>query len=432
MISLARILAMLGMVLLLRASWWLARRIAIPRGWVRAARLLAWLSRKTWAQERASGAILAAAWAQAFRPEARPSELAALEAALGQQKPVGATTLVAAGLVAAARGDHDSARMWMASAAELSGRAAPRAALRLALEWRCADAVARGDWAAVRALGTQLNDGLGRFFALVAARFLGEAIGAAELRRGWRRAPRRQALVPLLEQALAWQPHGVAPTDAVAAEDENPYRAVEQSLRRAVARHAALASASVRSPADLVAAATAWDAALADGAKRLAHERALVLGGQAERALAAVVTDVESELADMTIAEGVVLPDAAGVLAGVKRRVRARLLGEVEQAARALQSRVAAGRVLPALHEWREVLALRALYERAGRLGGLELRRLVFEELHAAVCPLACRLWNERGERALAKPLFAWLYAEATAVGHGRLAEHEKRNVSTS
>jgi hypothetical protein len=88
--------------------------------------------------------------------------------------------------------------------------------------------------------------------------------------------------------------------------------------------------------------------------------------------------------------------------------------------------------VLPVLVELREALALAERAGRLGRLAGLPSRRLVFEEVHAALCPLACRLWNERGERPAADALFRWLLAEAEAVGNARLAEHERRNVATS
>jgi hypothetical protein len=53
----------------------------------------------------------------------------------------------------------------------------------------------------------------------------------------------------------------------------------------------------------------------------------------------------------------------------------------------------------------------------------------VFADLHGAVCPLACRLWNDRHEHALAGALFRWLFEEAKAVGDERLAEHERRNL---
>jgi hypothetical protein len=76
-------------------------------------------------------------------------------------------------------------------------------------------------------------------------------------------------------------------------------------------------------------------------------------------------------------------------------------------------------------------MSLCAAHDRAARLGGLEVRRLVFAEVHGALCPLACQLWNDRREHAMAEALFRWLLAEAEAVGDSRLAEHERRNVST-
>ena len=59
----------------------------------------------------------------------------------------------------------------------------------------------------------------------------------------------------------------------------------------------------------------------------------------------------------------------------------------------------------------------------------MELRHLVFPQVHRVACNFAVWLWNDRREHALAKPIFRWLLAEAEAVGDEAAIELQRKNV---
>jgi hypothetical protein len=412
----------LTLAALLVAPWRLARAVAIPRGWVGLAWLLGRLDARTvWGRDPAAGGLVGAAWALGRRRTPDPAAAARLETRLLRLSPLRGGGLLAAGLLAAARDDLEGARQLIASVEILPAAAVPREAARLARAWRQADAAARGDWAGVVALSRSPRDPL----AAVALRLAGgDAPPDDELRLLAVRVP---WLRPLVARATA---PAAAPAQAAIVIPFRTPAPPDAALRAAVARHATAPTTSD----GLRALGAAWDAALAaPDLRRVARERAAAVGAaDPERPLALLVAEVEEDLAALALSAGVALPDGPGVLAGAQRRVREQLIADIEGAARSLETRVRAGRTLPPLLEWRELLALRARHVRAGAIGGLALRRLVFEALHDAVCPLACALWNRRGERALADGLFLWLLAEAEAVGHSRLAEHERRNVGAT
>lgn len=418
-----------GVVLLmpllpLMFPWLLARTVAIPLGLPRAAYLLARLSEVVLARDRAGGAAFAAAWAVLRRPRPVPW----LDRRLATLGPTRGAAVAAAGLRAAALGDDEGARLLLASVALVDRRAVPPAVARAATEWLAAEAAERGDWPSVRGLrGTRAT----RVLAVCAARFCGEPVPDEVLRRMRRFAPR--LLRPLVDQALAWRPLEEQVEQAEAEEaPAQPFRdAAGTPLSAAFAAHGALLAAAVDEvdSIGLADAARRWDEALGDEATRqLIDQRARVLGVRTAPALTQLAATAAEDLADLALASGAGLGNAAqGTAAAAATRLRARLLADVEHGARDLAVR--GPRRLPPLVEWRDVMTLRAACARAGRLAGLDARRLVFEDVHAAVCPLACRLWNERGQRVLADALFRWLLSEAEAVGATRLADHERKNV---
>lgn len=405
------------------APWLLARLVTIPLGLVRASAFLGWLADDVWDGDQPGGRLVGGAWALLHRSDA--ASVSRLERLAHRPGPLGPAGLVGAGLLAAAQGDRARARGLLASVDLLPTGALPAAAERLAVTWRLADALASADWAAAESLAVRLG-WRARVLALSAARIGGLAqVSDGELKRAWQLSLRPSVYRSLVQRALAVRAPATTP-----AAPETPV-ATGGPLAAALARHAALA-ATVPTADDLVAAAAAWDTALgrADGASSWAVPRAAALGlSDGRAALTALAADVEADLSEAALASGVAVPDGSGMLQAVQRRVRQRLLEDVEAACRALETRVGAGRWLPAVLEWTELLALRARHDRLGRMGGLPLRRLVLVPLHGAVCPLACHLWNDRRQHALAGAIFRWLLAEAEAVGDTRLAEHERRNV---
>lgn len=454
----------LGPVLVTVAPWPVARGILIPLGLPRAAYRVASLSDWTWRLDRPGGAALAAAWALC-RAGRRDDEALAwiehkLEAGSGvglvaegiTRHPLRGAGVCAAALLAALRGDLAGARALFESVATLDDRACPPEARRIATGWLAAEAAARGDWRAVRGFGVA-GVGAGRdarLLAGVAARLLDDpaAPSAPELWLRWALAPRRRATLPLVRRALA------APRGAPRAEPEEPEvraaRAPDGDLwSRAVMLHAALLlrragtiegpGGAVSRPAlihgdDLRRLGGAWDAAFEDeGAQAELRERARSIGvASPQAALGPIRRAVDEDLAAMA-REGRIpraeWEDLGETLGRATRLLRDDLLSEIELACDAVRRRVDEGRALAPEGELREWIALRACYERAGEIVGMELRRLAFPKLHSDACHLAVWLFNTRKERPIGNAIFRWLLAEAEALEDARATELQRNNV---
>jgi hypothetical protein len=418
----------LGLLLALVAPplafpWALARHVAAPLGLVRPSFLLGRMAEVTFGRDPGGGAALAASLALLRRPT--PSLVVWVDARLAALEQAGGAAVAAAGLRSAATGDVDGARQLLRSVAQIAGADTPPVAARLAADWLAADAAERGAWEELASLVP----------ATRTVRFLDALNRRQAVWLWWLIAPRRRATWALVRQALAEQAPAqqeqAPPPSDPAPREANPYRdgGSGDRLAGALAAHLELdVHRGVLLPERLSAAAARWDAALEDPSVRgLAEQRARALGVNAAPALSALASGVTEDLAEMAIASGQPLAGGHGIAGAAAARAREILLAEVELAARVLVAR--GMRRLPALVEWREALGLEERCARIGRLAGLPARRLVFEEVHAALCPLACRLWNDREERPLADALFRWLLAEAEAVGNSRLADHERRNV---
>ncbi|WP_129353757.1 hypothetical protein [Sorangium cellulosum] len=441
------------------APWPVARHVLIPLGLPRAAYHVARLSDWTWRADRRGGAALAAAWTlcRARRPD--PAAEAwiheRLEGAgdrggaagrsgdagrdgVAAASPLRGAGVAAGAMLAAYRGDLDGARALFASVASLDERACPREARRVAAGWLAAEAASRGDWATAQ---RRAREERGRELSLlgaVADRLLGEAgaPGALELWLRWLAAPRRRATLPLLRRALA--AGAGAPRPEPAEPEPCAAKVAEGDLwSRAMLLHAAL----LLRPHDRVSGdelrrlGGAWDAALEDErAQAELRERARALGAPgAQAAIGALARAVEEDLAAALRAARVphaAWDDLGGTIGRARRRLRDELLSEVEIACDALRRRVDERRALAPLSEWREWISLRAQYEAAAELAGLELRRLAFPKVHADVCHAAVWLFNTRKERAIGNAMFRWLLAEAEALDDARIASLQRGNVA--
>ncbi|HEY0132831.1 MAG TPA: hypothetical protein VGB85_02090, partial [Nannocystis sp.] len=364
---------------------------------------------------------------------------------------IGAAGVVAAGLIAASRGQRDAARDLMNNAAGFEAESAPRAARVVANEWLVADAAARGDWPTVMRLGVRRDvaSAQTRFLAFVAARIRREALidepSATDLglRWLWWWAPGRRRTRALLLQALAiprvLHPRRPAPKPEPVVAPLDPAEYAGDPLAHAQALHALWVTASEPerslTPTHLAELCAAWDVAFAGPALARLATRSLALGTvtPADAALAQIRRTVSEELAALARRAGVpltVLGDA-GIGADAAFLLRGELLGEVEQRSHALRQRTQQKRGLPAVEEMREWNALRRAYEQAALLGGLEVRRLMFPDIHLNVCNYAVWLWNERKEYAMSTPLFRWLLAEAEAVGDEEAIALQRKNVGS-
>ncbi len=442
------------LVLLLSALepllWLVIRRGVARLGLVRTAATLARGCRGGFEHDRQGGAALAGALALLSR-EVHDERLATwLEGQLGKPGALGAAGVVAAGLIVASRGQRDAARDLMHNAGSFEAERAPAAARVIANEWLVADAAARGDWRTVMLLGVRadVSSPQTRFLAFVAARvrrepLIGEPSATdAGLRWLWWRSPDHRRNRPLLLQALAsprvLHPRKPAPPPPAPAPPIDPATFAGDPLAYAQALHALWTTAEAveksLSPSHLTTLCKAWDAAFAGPAlARLgARVQALATVTRAEAAHAMLRRTVAEELAQLAARAQVplgVLLDAGGVGAEAAQLLRAELLGEVEKQNQALRQRTVQKRGLPAVEELREWNSLRRAYERAVLLGGLELRRLMFPDIHLYVCNYAVWLWNERKEYAISTPLFRWLLSEAEAVGDEEAIVLQRKNV---
>src|SRR5262249_10147193 len=154
-------------------AWPVAYWILVPLGRVKLAAFVARLVVPWLSQDREGRAALAGALALHRRRTIDLGLVVWLEARLARAQPpggrgagrLGGGGIAAAGLLGAARGDHDGARALLASAAWLPPVWSPAPAAAVAHEWLAADAASRGDWAFVRALSGP-RTAAGTFLAL--------------------------------------------------------------------------------------------------------------------------------------------------------------------------------------------------------------------------------------------------------------------------
>lgn len=482
-------LALLGaLVTTVVMAWPLAQAIAIPMGWPRVAAALTRVSTH-FGTNRRGGALIAAAWAINRQRTPRPDDLAWVEARRDQTGRLGDCEVVAGALLAAARGDRDGARALLDSLTLLPEHTP--AARELAAEWLAADDAERGDWRRIVArsrrrahgklevdpLELGLPDEIERlrrvaeppsllwpatpttfFLEGVALRLVGDpaAPGDVALLIRWLEAPRRWRTFRLWQRAMTDYPvvraapppdrdaavaTTAATTTAATAAAATP--AAPDLLGEALGRHVAALAAQARGTLrrhHVAAAARAWDRAMTcDDARTAVLTRALDVGappGAGHQVLDEVSRAAADDLADLVIAAELPLAELGGdaaaspLLATVIQRVRHRLLADLELAVSRTALRARAGRALPGLDEWREILAIRAGHARACRIGGAALRQLAFPHLHAELTAWGVGLWNDRHEHVLSDAITYWLLAEALAVGDAQAIETHARNAS--
>ncbi len=428
-------------LVLLAFPWPFARLVLVPFG---LARIAYWITRGsdiTFRLDPKGGAAVAAAWALCM--QRKPDEATAewLSNKIAEEAPLRGAGLLASGLLLAARGDREGARLLVGSVLDVHESACPPAARRTAPGGLTAAAAARGDGAGVAVVGNTLGRGgrLGWLLSAIAQSLLLEPMSPGKLGLWirWAVAPHRRATLPMVERAVA------ALDGAFIEPEEEPPIAPAQSAAGGDAIHAALSlhaavltrpKAALR-PEDVRAAGQAWDAALQGRAtERMLLERALVVGASgASAVLARMRATVEDDLTGVVLASGMALKDLDGggeVTSSVRARLRDRLLTEIETASEAIKRRYDERRALPGPDEWREWGNLCALYERGVRSAGDDLRRLAFVKVFGDTCNYGVWLYNDQKQRPLANAIFRWLLAQAVAVGDARAETLMNKNVS--
>jgi hypothetical protein len=428
--------------------WPIARTLLIPRGRIKLTWAITRLSFWVWSRDVRGGAVIAASWAAVRRAQAGMAldreTIAWIERRRDAQPRarwrLGGAGIVATGFLAEARQDRATARRLLSSALELAEPTRPAQAVAVASEWLCAEAMERGAWREVEFIArtSPISTRRLRFFAAVAARLTGIAPLPSDLLLRWRwlLASNRRTMLDLLRRAAETPSRAHDGAAAARRRVEPPTESDGDPLSSALSLHAFMLA---RDPEDLdrddlARLGVAWDRALADPtlARRL-MERGLQLGThELERTPELLAELVRDDLLALVRAAGLELGqlgESSELLARAARRLHAELLDDLEITANALESRVKAKRELPAIDEWQTFLALREQYAAAVAVGGLELRRLAFQDVHGPVCALAVWLWNDRSERALGNAMFHWLLAEAIVVDDAEAIRLQERNV---
>ncbi len=441
--------------------WFTIRRVLMPLGMVRTAYYLAPLCLLRFQEDLRGGALLMAAWTLLQRPAGAPGELSAqkfLDQRLARVKPLRGASVVAIALLAARRGELESTRALLHGIGSLDAEICPALASRLAKQWLCVDAVARGDWRQVRLL-TQRRQPylpLTRFLGDCAARFFPHPEDPAQAKNPapesfwrrpppgpialwwhWLRAPHHGLTWPLLQRALLTRP-AAPPETAVKALP--PVHHEPPDLRAALAELVTVLKTPTAALNEtlLVQVCRSWETALTSPQTHLQlAKRTLSLGqGDPDAALRDLRAQVASAIGARLRESGLPIakfldPDAPPLAATAAQAVRTQLIEEVEQSCGALHDRTIDKRALPVPDEWREWAALLARYQRVCDLGGLPVRRLAWGPFYHEACNWAVWLWNERKEKVLADAVFRFLLNEAEELeDEGRLPLARKNAAS--
>ncbi len=433
---------------LLAQPMMLVEDVLLPRGlakWTyRAALVVLWAS-----TDRRGQALLYANLALLRAPRHR--DLRADEAYLEEkqkQLPGGAAALLAHALQLARREGIAAIVPLLRCLDSVDPSVKPSWAMAVAYEILLVDAVRIGDWPKVQALATkEYATPLSEFLVTCADIFV-ERPEPKEPRMArdrlywlWLRAPQKQHLLWLLEQAQKYEPQKADHARQMSTEkmtaDRPPIEVALMLQSLMLQREPHLVP-----PDHLLALGAAWDLALADkGLERMILTRALSLGisGAEQRAKdtlrSQVVDTIRSYLGVGTVPLSKLFPDGKlpqkSVLADAVVKVRAELLEHFEGQTTKLEERTQDKRSLPWLDEWREWAKVRESYQKIEDFGGPEARRLAWTSLHRQANNWACWLWNARSEKVLANAVFRFLLREAEALGDERTAQLAKKNVGS-
>ena len=382
----------------------------------------------TYADEPRGAPAFFAALAAVRAPVVATRDLDWLDARLELEKKMRASSVAAAGLLAAARGKPATARRLFESIDGISSRVVPRGVRRVARTWLVADAARRGDWSRVARLGRASYFRWPHAVASMARRLSREpnAPSNAFLWMVWALAPHRLATRSLLRRALD-TPRLARP--APDAGEPRAESAPEEALSMALTAHAA-ALVRPTKPA-LVRASRAWEsAAAAASTTALLSRRVLSAGASLSadtvmaRVLATAREDLSANAAHLAPRHG-----EGPLFLAIGAEARRRDLEELELAVSLLAERAKGKGSLHVLNEWMEWARIRSLCERVHPGGDAEAQRTVFAILHPAVVNYGAWLFNRRSEKLLANTIFRWLLVQAKGVADAETLALLKRNV---
>jgi hypothetical protein len=388
--------------------------IVVPLGWPRFAY---WAARCSWPmpvlREYGAGAAVYGALALARRSPA-PQSIDWLADKIEQSQMQRGAALVAAGLLAALRGDRRQARSLLLIADTLHRRFISNGVRVIARDWLVADAARIGDWPEVIRLGRRGYDDSRRWSYAVAR--IGERLssdpGAAAAWRLWLcwvMAPRRWATWPLLRRALQ-VPRVTKPAEVVPL--------VAATLPEALAHLArVLGNPFTCDGASLAAATSAVDAALDDPATlALADQRLRGLGTNADAA--AVIPGLRTRLVDSLVPLIEQNPRLAraenrgSILDQAVERVRLRLFRDLEAQCKDYDARRHQQSYTKPLVEWETWALLRNAADRLLQLAP-DSENALFRAMYVPVCNFAVHQHNSYRRLPLAHDMYAWLHRHA-------------------
>lgn len=290
------------------------------------------------------------------------------------------------------------------------------------VEWLVLDAAESAAWSEVGTLaeGTNRPTTMTRLAVTIAARRVAaHGTPRSRLARLYDWAMWIVAGAPRSARHLVTENHPARPRQRPSTESN--------TLAGAESIHAPLSPASL--DRDIVALADHLEQVLSDGDGNL-FARATELGVRDhERLRRELRADLVQQLKALCERYPVAVPARPPRLleeALADRREAA--LRELEAVAAALGRRVAARRAHPATLELGEFLALTAVHGSVLARGGPALRRVAFPVVNDHLSAQAIWLWNDRGERFVAREIFRWLHAEAMAAGDAQALETHGHN----
>jgi hypothetical protein len=375
-----------------RVAYWMAR-------WCRPLELV---------KETAAGAVLYGALALARKPSSTQT-IGWLEQRANRAQPLRGAGVVAAGLLAALRGDGNRARCLFLIADTLARKFIPRSARVIARDWLVADAARIGNWREVIRLGRRGRHSLRWSYtvARIGERLNGDPKACQDWRLWlcWVVAPRRRATLPLLRRALAVSraPMHTAVEPSAPAELPDALANLGQVLERSFA----IGSQS------LVRSVRGVDTALDHSTTRtLVRQRLLALGAQHDAET--IISGFRTRLVDLLAPIIEESPDLIGgqerspILDQAIERVRIRLFGDIEAQCKDYGERQKRQSSLNALAEWETWAVMR---DRANRL--LELvpgsEHALFHTMLVPVCNFAVFQHNTYRRLTLAHEIYFWL-----------------------
>ncbi|MFT3710577.1 MAG: hypothetical protein QM817_23375 [Archangium sp.] len=412
---------------------WFARVVFAPLGMARLAYATAHLSRITWRRDKPGGPAMVAAWALVQQEKPWPSSLAWLDKKLAESKTaLQASGVVARGLLEAAKGNRESARLWLDSVLLFDPRVAPRHVRVVAAEWLATDAASRGDWKRVDEIVAAKKWPVTRTLTLLASvsdRMLGKGTTTtAGLWLWWAVAPRRLWTWRFVRRAAAVRFASAQPEMAL---PEPPQQL--EPMARATYLTLALKQGSAPSAHAVVEVARAWEAALAGDVRSKLFARSMLIGGgEPDEAIAEVRELIEGALAPLLPAKlnGVVGDVPALIDTAVQTR-RDKLHNELEDKMSRMEQRKLANKPIPQLEEWHDFILLRALYRQAidaaGSVGDYSLAHSIIRD---KLVNVGVWLYNVRVEKPMGNAFFRLLETEAVVLGDADSEKLNKKNAA--